>query len=153
MSNTYNYETFLVSFPAEYVAHVEINRPEKLNSFKESYVILITCFGLGQSLTVYSMWLNLEKIFDRLSADPSVRSVVLSGKGDKAFTAGLDVCEFETIWYGYTDVVKVESASQSETLGGNSTTKDVGRRAFAARNHILEFQRCISSIERCQKRE
>lgn len=35
MAETYNYEFFNVSFPAEYVAHVEINRPEKLNAFKE----------------------------------------------------------------------------------------------------------------------
>ena len=37
------------------------------------------------------MWLNLEKIFDRLSKDSNIRSIVLSGKGDKAFCAGLDV--------------------------------------------------------------
>ena len=38
-SLSYNYDTFEVTCPAEYVAHVEINRPEKLNSFKESYVL------------------------------------------------------------------------------------------------------------------
>jgi delta(3,5)-delta(2,4)-dienoyl-CoA isomerase len=31
----WNYEFFNVSFPAEYVAHVEINRQEKLNAFVE----------------------------------------------------------------------------------------------------------------------
>jgi delta(3,5)-delta(2,4)-dienoyl-CoA isomerase len=31
----YKYEFFNVSFPAEYVAHVEVNRPEKMNAFKE----------------------------------------------------------------------------------------------------------------------
>lgn len=35
--STYNYEFFDVSFPAEHVAHVEINRPEKLNAFKQPY--------------------------------------------------------------------------------------------------------------------
>ena len=35
MAETYNYEFFNVSFPAAYVAHVEINRPEKMNAFKE----------------------------------------------------------------------------------------------------------------------
>jgi delta(3,5)-delta(2,4)-dienoyl-CoA isomerase len=35
MAEAYKYEFFKVSFPAEYVAHVEINRPEKLNAFKE----------------------------------------------------------------------------------------------------------------------
>jgi hypothetical protein len=32
----WKYEFFNVSFPAEYVAHVEINRPEKLNAFVEA---------------------------------------------------------------------------------------------------------------------
>lgn len=31
----YKYDFFNVTFPAEYVAHVEINRPEKLNAFHE----------------------------------------------------------------------------------------------------------------------
>ena len=34
----YKYDFFNVTFPAEYVAHVEINRPEKMNAFKEVYV-------------------------------------------------------------------------------------------------------------------
>lgn len=35
MAEEYNYEYFNVTFPAEYVAVVEINRPEKLNAFIE----------------------------------------------------------------------------------------------------------------------
>jgi delta(3,5)-delta(2,4)-dienoyl-CoA isomerase len=31
----YKFDFFNVTFPAEYVAHVEINRPEKMNAFKE----------------------------------------------------------------------------------------------------------------------
>ena len=38
-----------------------------------------------------SMWLNLRKLFEQLSSDPHVRAVVISGAGEKAFTAGLDV--------------------------------------------------------------
>ena len=33
-SQTYDLDFFNVTFPQEYVAHVEINRPEKLNAFK-----------------------------------------------------------------------------------------------------------------------
>lgn len=34
-STSYNHEYFNVTFPAEYVAQVEINRPQKLNAFIE----------------------------------------------------------------------------------------------------------------------
>jgi len=37
------------------------------------------------------MWLNLSAVFRRLSHDPDIRSVILTGAGDRAFTAGLDV--------------------------------------------------------------
>lgn len=69
----YKYNFFNVTFPAEYVCHVEINRPEKLNAFKEE------------------MWLNLHSIFAKLSHDPNVRAIIFTGAGDRGFTAGLDV--------------------------------------------------------------
>ena len=37
------------------------------------------------------MWQNLGLIFKKLSHDPDVRVVVLTGAGERAFTAGLDV--------------------------------------------------------------
>lgn len=40
-SSSQVYRFFNVTFPQEYVAHVEINRPEKLNSFHTPYVVLI----------------------------------------------------------------------------------------------------------------
>lgn len=67
------YEHFLVTTPSPYVAHVEINRPKKLNAFFEA------------------MWLELRTIMDALSIDPEIRAVIISGAGDRAFTTGLDV--------------------------------------------------------------
>lgn len=67
------FKHFLVTSPSEYVAHVEINRPSKLNAFTED------------------MWIELKAVFTKLSHDPEVRAVVFSGAGDRAFTAGLDV--------------------------------------------------------------
>ncbi|KAI9823161.1 MAG: hypothetical protein M1832_002604 [Thelocarpon impressellum] len=116
----FSYTHFLVTFPAEFVAHVEINRPQKLNAFVEG------------------MWLELRAIFDRLSSDPSVRAVVLSGAGPKAFTAGLDV----------------QAASSGGALGPNSDDEapsDGARTAAKLRRHIFEFQDCITSVERCEK--
>lgn len=37
------------------------------------------------------MWEQMTETFNTLSIDPDVRAVVLSAKGDRAFTAGLDV--------------------------------------------------------------
>jgi hypothetical protein len=45
----YNYEYFNVTFPAEYVAHVEINRKEKLNAFHEPYVLRLSVKSVIQS--------------------------------------------------------------------------------------------------------
>jgi len=67
------YKHFLVDTPIPWIAHVQINRPAKLNAFYEP------------------MWLEFKVIFDHLSTDPDVRAIVLSGAGPKAFTAGLDV--------------------------------------------------------------
>jgi Delta3,5-Delta2,4-dienoyl-CoA isomerase len=61
---------FKISSPTEFVAHVEINRPQKLNAF------------------FTPMWHELRGIFKHLSTHPDVRCVVLSGAGDRAFTAG-----------------------------------------------------------------
>lgn len=112
------FKHFLVSSPSEYVASVEINRPDRLNAFFEE------------------MWVELREIFARLSQDPEVRAVVLSGAGDRAFTSGLDV------------KAAGESALFSEGPG-----LDVSRRATQTRRYIFDFQDCISQVERCEKRE
>ncbi|KZM28535.1 uncharacterized protein EKO05_0005989 [Ascochyta rabiei] len=114
MAETYNYEFFNVSFPAEHVAHVEINRPEKLNAFKEV------------------MWHNLSALFKKLSTDPNIRAIVYSGAG-RAFTAGLDV----------------QAASSGGTFA--PPTVDSARKANGLRRHILEFQECITALEKCEK--
>jgi delta(3,5)-delta(2,4)-dienoyl-CoA isomerase len=81
------------------------------------------------------MWINLGKIFNRLSVDPDVRAILFSGAGPKAFTAGLDV----------------QAASQGSTLGGGKATQDGARTAAHIRAHAMEFQECVSSLEKCAK--
>ncbi len=65
-----NFKFFNLSMPAEYVAHVEINRPEKLNAFYDP------------------MWHEMKAVFEYLSSESGVRCVLLSGAGPRAFTAG-----------------------------------------------------------------
>jgi len=68
---SYNFETLKVTTPAEYVKHVELNRPQKLNAMNTAF------------------WADMIDCFNKLSVDPDCRVVVLSGAG-RMFTAGLD---------------------------------------------------------------
>ncbi|KAF1957182.1 ClpP/crotonase [Byssothecium circinans] len=121
MVEEFKYNFFNVTFPAEYVAHVEINRPGKLNAFKEV------------------MWLNLSAIFRRLSHDPNVRAIILTGAGDRAFTSGLDV------------QAAAEEGSTLSPSSSSSEDTDPARKATALKRHIAAFQSCITDIEKCEK--
>ncbi|MCJ1405554.1 hypothetical protein MMC11_008782 [Xylographa trunciseda] len=114
-----DFKYFNISSPAEYVVHVEINRPDKLNSFFQA------------------MWIELRNVFEALSVSPSVRAIVFSGAGAKAFTAGLDV----------------QAAAQSGVLAVNAEDPnlDTARAATLVRRQLFEFQDCITAIERCEK--
>ena len=60
------------------IATVVLNRPDKLNAITRS------------------MWHRLGEAVVTLSADNDIRCVVLRGAGDKAFSPGNDISEFET---------------------------------------------------------
>jgi delta(3,5)-delta(2,4)-dienoyl-CoA isomerase len=79
------------------------------------------------------MWENMAQIFNKLSTDPRVRAIVLSGAGAKAFTTGLDV------------------KAASEGLLSSDTKTDPARKAVVFRRHITTFQDCITAVERCEK--
>lgn len=119
------YAHFLVTGPAPFVAHVEINRPEKLNAFTRA------------------MWLELRALFRRLSADPDVRAVVLSGAGPRAFTAGLDV---------QAAAASEPTLQGSGDVGDPARRLDVARAATVRRRDLVEFQECIWAVEKCEKR-
>ena len=59
------------------VATLTLNRPEQRNAIS------------------YDMWLRLPTLFTELDADDAVRAVVLTGAGEKAFSAGADIKDFE----------------------------------------------------------
>jgi enoyl-CoA hydratase/carnithine racemase len=64
------------------VATVVLNRPEKRNAI---------------SLAMYR---RLGEVFEELSADESLRCIVIRGAGDKAFAAGADIGEFDSLRTG-----------------------------------------------------
>lgn len=88
------------------------------------------------------MWLELRNVFAHLSHDPSTRAIILSGAGPRAFTSGLDV---------------LAATQSSSTLAPQSSSsssdsqKDGARVATDMRRHVLEFQDCVSAVERCEK--
>jgi enoyl-CoA hydratase/carnithine racemase len=71
-------ETVLVE-RAGSIATVVLNAPEKLNALD------------------MTTWRRLGEVMRELSADDSVRCVVLRGAGNKAFAAGADIGEFATV--------------------------------------------------------
>ena len=59
------------------IVTVVLNRPEKLNALTKP------------------MWQRLGDVFEQVSADDSVRCVILRGAGNKSFAPGNDISEFD----------------------------------------------------------
>jgi len=60
------------------IATVALNNPDKLNALNKA------------------TWRRLGEVMRELSADDSLRCIVVRGSGDKAFAAGADIAEFAT---------------------------------------------------------
>lgn len=61
------------------IATVTLNKPERLNALDRE------------------MWVRLGAVMRELDADESLRCIVLRGAGGKAFAAGADIGEFDTV--------------------------------------------------------
>lgn len=77
-------------------ARIVFNQPEKRNAVS------------------LEMWEAVEKALDAFETDPSVRGLILSGAGGKAFVSGADISKFES-----------ERASEEAVAHYNATTKRV----------------------------
>jgi len=73
-----------------------------------------------------------RQIFTALSADASIRAIVLTGAGDRAFCSGIDI-------------------TSSNELFSPDTSVDAARKSFRLRRHIKEFQDCIGAVAQCEK--
>ncbi|TVY80498.1 Delta(3,5)-Delta(2,4)-dienoyl-CoA isomerase, partial [Lachnellula suecica] len=124
-ANTMAYKHFLVDKPAPFVAHVQLNRPGKINAF----FILLTSTQRG----------NVARIQDRLR-QPLLRLRCPSHhtlrRGERGFCAGLDV------QHASTDGILKQVARVSN---------DTARRYIGIKRHVQEFQDCVSSVEKCEK--
>ncbi|KAI7904455.1 ClpP/crotonase-like domain-containing protein [Cokeromyces recurvatus] len=70
----YQYETVKVQVFPEGIAHVQLNRPNKLNAFNDQLIV------------------DVRAIFRDISDDNNILVVIISGSG-RMFTAGLDLTE------------------------------------------------------------
>ncbi|KAK6354995.1 hypothetical protein TWF696_004121 [Orbilia brochopaga] len=114
MPQTYAYEHYNVTFPQDGIAVVEINRAEALNAFTGDMII------------------NIGKVFNQLATDSDCRVIILTGAGDKAFTAGLDI--------------------KQTSLSGSPGQKDPARKMIAdMRPMLMAFQNAVTQAEKCIK--
>ncbi|WP_276272048.1 3-hydroxyacyl-CoA dehydrogenase/enoyl-CoA hydratase family protein [Haloarcula litorea] len=67
------FENVTVEYPGEMVGHIELDRPHRMNTVSPDLMD------------------ELAEAVDLLEADDEVRSILLTGAGDKAFSAGADV--------------------------------------------------------------
>ena len=84
------------------IARIIFNQPEKRNAVS------------------LEMWEAVEAALDRYSADDSVRILILSGAGGKAFVSGADISKFES-----------ERASADGVARYNATTKRVYDKVYS----------------------
>ena len=75
MNNTMNFENILLS-QKEALAIITINRPKKLNALNKATIE------------------ELHEAFKTLEKDTSIKVIVITGSGEKAFVAGADISEF-----------------------------------------------------------
>ncbi len=104
-----SFETLEVTIE-EQVATVSLNRPDKANAMNGT------------------MWDELQRCFECLDDEPSVRAIILAGSG-KHFCAGLDLSVF------------------GDMVGSSA---DPARRAEQLRRTILRLQGNLTAIENCR---
>ena len=112
-----------------HILHVEINRPEKLNAFS------------------VPMFAELKDIFERVRLDKEVRCVVLTGAGERAFTAGIDLHGAFVV-----DVERVGEEGEESGARRKEGEEDSYRKARRIRGTIVQFQTALSTVESCGKR-
>lgn len=77
MSNEYN--SLLIEKDENHIAVLTVNRPEKLNALNSKVLD------------------ELDDAFEKLNRDPEVKAIIVTGSGEKAFVAGADIKELQSL--------------------------------------------------------
>ena len=96
------------------IATVVLNRPAKLNALTKP------------------MWRDLGETVKRLSADDTLRCIVLRGAGEKAFSPGNDIAEFAT-----ERATKVQAIEYGRVMHATATALAECRHPLVAQIHGL----------------
>lgn len=104
----------VVQRPEEWVARIILNRPEHLNALSQELVD------------------DFTRILNELAADDSVRVVVLTGSGDRAFSAGLDLKQANTLSTEELQHAQQLFARMWDTLGSFPKTLIAAVNGYAA---------------------
>ena len=72
--------------------------PSRITCHREGPIATVV-FDHAERLNALNldMWRQLTQVFERLSADEELRCIVLRGAGERAFSAGADISEFDTV--------------------------------------------------------
>ncbi len=104
------FDTLLFEVDEQGICTITINRPEKLNALNNQ------------------VFLDLDEAITKIEADSSIKLVILTGAGEKAFVAGADIKEFSNF--------SAEQASNLSTRGHRvfQRIEDLGKPVIAAVN-------------------
>ena len=72
------YQTLLISLENG-IYTITINRPDKLNALNKD------------------VFTDLNNALDEIESNPEIKSVIITGAGPKAFVAGADISEFNSL--------------------------------------------------------
>lgn len=130
-----SYKTLLLETDQAGVGILTINRPDKLNALNEQVLS------------------ELEQVFAEIAEDDSVRGVIITGAGEKAFVAGADIKELseldqpggeevsgrgQSIFQKIEDLNKpVIAAVNGFALGGGAELAMACHMRFASKNAVL----------------
>ena len=91
------------------IALLTLNRPEKLNALS------------------YGLIDELMALLDTIEADPGIHAVILTGAGERAFSAGADITEF----------------SRSVRAGADVAVRELVRRGQAMTSRLEAFKKPV----------
>ena len=109
MSELKHYESLIVK-KEEGIGWITLNRPHRLNT--------LTADMVGE----------MHSVLDDFEADKEVKCIVITGAGDKAFSAGADVTAFQ----GLTPATAVEASAKGQAL--YSRLEKIGKPVIASLN-------------------